>query len=266
MGWVDIHNHLLPRVDDGAADLEESRAALTLMVADGVHTVAVTPHLSARVTERPEMLREALAQLEAAFEQLSGLVSSEFPSVRLARGVELMLDTPGADLSDPRVRLGGSPTVLVEFPGLMIPMHSAVALHNLRDLGWRPVLAHPERYRNLTGPEIVGEWLALGCQLQVNAGSLLGRYGPRAKLIAESILHAGEAAYVASDYHSRGRFPIGEWAAEMAARGGAEQARLLAEVNPSRLLNGEEPLPVPPLPAPPASTWTRLRSWIRRAV
>src|SRR4051794_32664976 len=102
MGWVDLHNHLLPHVDDGASDLDESRAALRTMVDAGVSTVVVSPHLPAQVTAPPSSLQAALARVDEAFERLSGVVAAEFPKVRLARGVELMLDTPSAELEDER--------------------------------------------------------------------------------------------------------------------------------------------------------------------
>ena len=58
------------------------------------------------------------------------------------------LDVPDPDLSDPRVRIAGGPLVLVEFPSMQLPPNCEWALHTLRQQGWRPIIAHPERYRN----------------------------------------------------------------------------------------------------------------------
>ena len=245
---IDFHNHLLPGVDDGAADLDQSRAALELMRSQGVDTIVATAHLSASITERPEMLARRMAEVDAGFEQLSALASAEFPELRLERGVELNLDSPFPDLTDPRVRLAGTHFVLFEFPGMIVPPHSVQAVSGLGGRGCRPILAHPERYNGFDDLELAWEWRAEGAYLQVNTGSLLGRYGSRAEKMAWSLLSAGMVDYLSSDYHARGRLSISEAHQRLLREGAQEQVDLLSEGNPRRMLAGEPPLPVPPLP------------------
>ena len=124
--------------------------------------------------------------------------------------------------------------------------------------GWLPVLAHPERYAN-AAPDLsdAAEWRRMGAALQVNAGSLLGRYGKTASALAWGLVEHGLAAYLSSDYHARGRCAVAECRAELERRGGEHQARLLLEENPRRMLEGEPPLPVPPL-SPPRPFWKRI--------
>lgn len=254
---VDFHNHLLPGVDDGASSIEETRAGLQAMTADGVRTVIVTPHLRGMVTERPDQLAAALAEFDEALEAMRTLVAAEFSEIRLERGAEVMLDTPGLDLSDPRVRLAGTSFVLVEFPSLSVPPHSIQALYELKLKGWRPIVAHPERYHNLDGVDLVEEWRTVGALMQVNAGSLVGRYGERASKLAWSLLERGWVDYLSSDYHARGRLRLTESWAALREAGGEEQLNLLSQVNPSRMLNGEDPIPVAPLQRR-RSLWRRL--------
>jgi protein-tyrosine phosphatase len=253
---IDFHSHLLPGVDDGSASLEETRAALTAMRDEGVRTVITTPHLAGSVTVRPDELRATMERFDEAYAAVSELVRTDFPDLRLERGVELMLDSPGIDLSDPRVRLAGSRAVLVEFPSMVAPPHGVNAIYELRLAGWRTVLAHPERYQNLRDLGMVREWKNVGCLLQVNAGSILGRYGDEAKRLAWQILEQGLADFIGTDYHARGRLRLDEAMKAILERDGSDQLRLLTRENAARLLAGEDTISVPPL-APRAPWWKR---------
>ncbi|HEX8392519.1 MAG TPA: CpsB/CapC family capsule biosynthesis tyrosine phosphatase [Longimicrobium sp.] len=243
---TDFHNHLIPGVDDGAADAAESAAALATFHEQGVRTVVCTPHVSGALTADPAALAARLAELDRGWEALAAAASAH-PAMRVVRGAEVMLDTPRPDLSDPRLRLGGTAFALVEFPFMSVPPNAVEALFALRMQGWTPVLAHPERYAN-AAPDLheAPEWKRVGALLQVNAGSLLGRYGPDAARRGWGLVRAGLADYLCSDYHARGRCPVASCRALMEERGYGEQARLLTEENPARLLRGEAPLPVPP--------------------
>lgn len=243
---IDFHSHLIPGVDDGAADVEQAAAALAAFREQGVHTAVATPHVNGSLTRTPDALAARLAEIDAGWAALEGV--AEGSGVRVLRGAEIMLDVPAPDLSDPRLRLAGTPAVLVEFPFMNVPPNALQALFELRMAGWLPVLAHPERYANAS-PDLAdaAEWRRMGAALQVNAGSLLGRYGKTASMLAWGLVEHGLAAYLGSDYHARGRCAVAECRAELERRGGEHHARLLLEENPRRMLEGEPPLPVPPL-------------------
>lgn len=253
---IDFHNHLIPGVDDGAADVEQAVAGLAAFREQGVHTAVATPHVNGSLTLNPGALARRLAELDAGWAALEA--AAEGSGVRVLRGAEIMLDVPAPDLSDPRLRLAGTSAVLVEFPFMNVPPNALQALFELRMSGWRPVLAHPERYGNATaGLADAAEWQRMGAALQVNAGSLLGRYGKPASTLAWGLVEHGLAAYLGSDYHARGRCAVAECRAELERRGGEHHARLLLEENPRRMLEGEPPLPVPPL-LPPRPFWKRI--------
>jgi protein-tyrosine phosphatase len=255
---IDFHSHLVPGADDGAADRDEARAALAALATQGVHTAIVTPHLRGSVTERPDALRARMDEMDALWEELRALAAAEFPALRLERGAEVMLDSAAPLFADPRTRLAATPFVLVEFPRMMVPAHAEQILAHVLGSGWTPVVAHPERYGNLHAELRDAEaWRRMGAHLQVNAGSLLGRYGADAQGRAWRLVRLGWADYLSSDYHARGRLALAGARDALASRGGHEQAALLLETNAARLLAGEPPLPVPPL-APPAPLWKRL--------
>ncbi|HEX8907325.1 MAG TPA: CpsB/CapC family capsule biosynthesis tyrosine phosphatase [Longimicrobiaceae bacterium] len=245
---IDFHNHLVPGVDDGAEDLEQSRAALKAFREQGVTTVVTTPHARASLAARPEELEAFGARVGAAWESLRAMAAAEFPDVRLEPGAEVMLDVPSADLSDPRLRLAGTRFALVEFAYMAVPPNAAQVLFAVSVAGWRPVLAHPERYPG--GAAAAEEWCRSGALLQVNAASLAGRYGEEPRRAAREILSRGLASYVASDYHARGNPRLTEFRELLEGEGASEHVTLLLETNPALLLQDEPPLPVPPLPEP----------------
>lgn len=258
---LDFHSHLIPSVDDGAADLEESRVGLAAMAAEGVTTIVTTPHIAASLVLRPADYERYLNLVEAQWQKLLSLAAAEFPGLRLERGMEVMLDIPNADLSDLRLHLAGSSFILVEFPFMNVPPNSAASLRHIRADGFTPIVAHPERYSNISGQEgLIEEWRAVGAGIQVNCGSLVGRYGSTAKRIAWLALQHGWADYLSSDYHARGRCLIQESAKALRMRGGASQLRALTVDNPRGILRSEAPHPVPYLEDIQTSFWQRVFS------
>ncbi len=261
---VDIHNHLIPGVDDGARRPEEALAALEAMRAQGVGRLIATPHLDAGVTGRSDAFADRMAAVDAGWATLRE-IAREVPEVEIARGHEIMLDMPDVTLDDPRVRLAGGSCVLVEFPRLQVPPGSASALYRIRGEGYLPIVAHPERYVNVDVErlDLVDEWRRMGARIVVNAGSLLGGFGPGARATTLAMLQEGWVDVVGSDYHARPGRPLllAKAYEQLAEWGGEDQARLLLSVNPGRVMDGEEPLAVPPLEL---RRWRRLRALFRK--
>jgi protein-tyrosine phosphatase len=264
-GRTCFHNHLVPGVDDGARDEAYSAGALAAFRREGVTRLITTPHFDGSLSQQPERLAARLAELDAGWARLRAVVdadAAQFGSaLRVERGVEIMLDVPDPVLDDPRLRLAGTHFVLVEYPMLQLPpVNAAVAVGHLRRAGWIPVVAHPERYRNLESLAPLREFLAAGAVLQVNAGSIFGDYGSSAQARAHEILAHGLASYVCSDYHARGEPGTARFARALAEAGFGEQAELLVGVNPGRVLGDQAPLTVPPI----TSARPAARSWWRR--
>jgi protein-tyrosine phosphatase len=256
---IDFHSHLMPGVDDGAADIDESRSGLAVMREQGITTIITTPHLSASLTDKPRELSAYLKQLDKAFDALATLAATEFLDLRVERGVELMLDTPQPAMGDERLHLAGTSFVLMEFPYMTIPPNSAMAVRQLRERGVIPIVAHPERYSNMSSNvDLIEAWKDAGAYIQVNAGSFVGQYGGTAKRLAWSILERGTADYMCSDYHSRGRCSVQACATALLEKGGAAQLRALTLTNPQRMLRNEAPIPVEPLEEVQLGFWKKV--------
>jgi protein-tyrosine phosphatase len=150
----------------------------------------------------------------------------------------------------------------MEFPFMNIPPHSVPAVRNIVEAGWIPVIAHPERYRNMPGNhDLVEHWREAGARTQVNSGSLIGQYGTSAKNIAWELLRRGCVDYLSSDYHSRGKCSVGEAIAALEKRNAGPQIHALTTGNPERLLRNELPLTVDAIEEEETSVWKRLLPW-----
>jgi protein-tyrosine phosphatase len=264
----DLHSHVIPGVDDGAGSLASGLAALRAFRAAGVSALITTPHLRGSLTLDPPALEARLREVDLAWTDLRSAAREAGLDLDLRRGFEVMMDDPHLDLSDPRVRMDGGRFVLLEWPGLQVPPETGPVIQRIREQGWVPLIAHPERYWGLDrGLAVVGRWREAGARLQVNHGSLLGRYGDGARTVALRLLRRGWADLLSSDYHPRpGRSPdVRAVAAVFAEMGAQEQWEMLASVNPGRILEGRDPVPVPPLGEGPG-LWDRVRGVIRKGV
>lgn len=262
-GLVDFHSHLVPGVDDGARDLSEAVRAVETLAAEGVRHVLTTPHLDASVIARPELFERQQLEVEEAWFQVVDACVDRDPPMSFHLGREILLDTASPQLSDPRVRLNGGPYVLVEFPRLNLPAGSEDVIGHISGLGYRPVIAHVERYlyQGDAAP-LWDEWRHSGAALQVNAASYVGRYGAAARELAWRALEMGWVDLAASDYHARGRPWITQAREEIVAAGGVAQERLLFDANPRSVLRGEPLEPVAALERD-QGPWGRMRKFFR---
>lgn len=264
---VDIHNHLVAGVDDGANDIPGVVSSVERMTRAGIRRIVTTPHIRGSLTSEPDRLEVRLSEVSEAFETAAAAIEEEFPEVEYRRGHEILLDIPEVDLSDERIRMADSSFVLVEWPRLHIPPGTPRVLGWIRDQGYRPIIAHPERYMGMGDQlDLAERWRAAGAFLQVNYGSLDGRYGEHARDAALRLLERGLVDYMASDFHGKAGLKIYKkeaWAV-LEERDAHEILDLLCRVNPGRILEDLDPVPVPSLP-PSSTFFDRIRGVVRRS-
>lgn len=246
----DLHSHLIPGVDDGARTPADSLEGVGRMVDQGYGRIVTTPHLDANLTLVRDLFEARMEDVAEGWRSVSGSVAERWPELDFRRGFEVRLDVPDGNFSDERLRLGGTRFVLVEWSGMQVPPRSTEVLGRLRLSGLTPVLAHPERYSGVDRDlGTVAAWREAGAYLQVNNGSLVGRYGPAARTLAFRLLKRGWVDYLSTDFHGRPHLSLHTEEATEALEsvGGEEQVSLLTTTNPRRLFEDLEPLPVPPL-------------------
>ena len=203
-GLCDVHNHLLPGVDDGSRSLVETLTHLRTFRSEGVTDLVFTPHLLAGQLDRAGVEATLERHRERFADVLAGI--GDDPTIpRLHLGQEIYAREP-SDLADVLGRydvgLGGGAALLVEF-GFTPGFDGDGVVERVLAEGRRIVVAHPERYRYGGDDAIAAafRWRDMGASLQVNGGSLLGLYTPEASTLADELLAAGAVDLVSSDHH-----------------------------------------------------------------
>ncbi len=248
---VDIHSHVLYGLDDGARTLEESVALIQMAAAAGTTDLVATPHASPAYKFDQELIRERVAELEAA---CGGAVS-------LYTGCDFHLSFDNIEdaLAHPRkYTINQNRYLLVEFSDLIVFHNTADIFGRLLDAGMVPIITHPERNILLRQRmEEIAKWVEQGVYVQVTGQSLLGRFGKRAQEFSEALLRRNLVHFLASDGHNaKHRPPTMDGAfAWVRQRHGDAQAELLCVTNPRAALHGEA------VEAPSAGAAGSSRKW-----
>ena len=212
---IDLHCHILPGIDDGAPDIDESIAMAQVAADDGIRTIAATPHVR---DDHPFDITE----LQARRDQLQRALSESGVPVHVEQGAEVAIEKVGT-LSDAALSslcLGRGRYLLVESPYTHALEWFEEAVYALQDRGFRPVLAHPERSPSfISSPSRVADLARGGVLCSLTAASLTGRFGRRVRASSFELLKLGLAHNIASDGHgSSDRRPQLRKGAAVAAR------------------------------------------------
>ena len=251
---VDIHSHILPGIDDGAEDLDESLALCRIAVEDGIRIIVATPHvMEFRYPNRRETIEPPLALLQAE-------VAGKGMGLTIVAGAEVHM---AADLVS-RLKDGDLLTygdrgrhMLLEFPFQQIVSGTEDAVYRLRLAGVTPVIAHPERIAFFMDDlERLHALIRLGALAEVTAGSLTGLFGDASERAAWRMLERKLVHVVGSDAHDANhrRPALREAAEAIALRAGEETARRLCKEVPLAIIEGRDAEVPEPLPAP--AGWT----------
>ncbi len=197
---IDIHSHILPKIDDGAETWEMSLAMARIAVEDGIKTMAATPHMlngvynvsRDQILTQVEELRRRLKEENIDLEIVAGAdthVTQDFMT-HLNDGTLLTINDAGK-------------YILVEFPQSILEQATYDMLFEIQLAGVIPVITHPERYFDIQrNYRIAYKWAESGNIIQVTAASLVGELGEAAQTSAMRLLKEGIVHVVASDAHS----------------------------------------------------------------
>ncbi len=241
---IDLHTHILPGVDDGAPDLETALEMARFGQKNGLSAIAATPHFD---------LIPDWNFIKDEVERLSRALLKEGIEVELIPGSEIYVDAElvGMDVGQIPTYGDRGEYCLIEFPMYQIPIYTEQVLFALQAKGIVPIIAHPERYAAVVeDPNLVLDWLNAGCLIQVNSGSILGRFGSKIRDTAEIMLEHNMVQFMASDAHGLERrgLNLNDAFDSLVKIIGQGRARALVETNPAAMLGGQFSLVEQPVP------------------
>jgi protein-tyrosine phosphatase len=249
---IDLHSHLLPGIDDGSKDLAMSLAMARVASADGISTIACTPHILPGVYNNSgPAIRSAVARLAES------IAEADIP-ISLVPGADVHI-APDLDvrLRDGRaLTLNNSRYLLLEPPHHVLPPRLEDLIFGLQAAGYVPILTHPERLSWVEGHyHLIRRLASSSVLMQITAGSVMGRFGRRPRYWAERMLDEGLCHLLATDAHNtEQRAPRMADARDVVAqRLGDDEAINLVLRRPQGILNNLRPAELPPLPL--AEAW-----------
>jgi protein-tyrosine phosphatase len=242
--FAEIHFHLLPGVDDGPGCLQESVELARAAAAEGTGTIVATPHVNSAiptdVRALPERVRQVADRLRNERIEVEVRCGAELGPEMVGRLSQVELETIAH--GPPRNRW-----LLLEAPLTGLDHVFAAAADELRDRGFAVVVAHPERATGAlpSGWLVLERELRAGSGIQLNAWSLVGLNGERARTDALRLLHAVPSVAIASDAHGPARPPALRLALDALPRLGQQTPRRYVTAVPHALLERGLPTPSP---------------------
>ena len=194
---ADIHSHLIPGIDDGSPDMDSSINMIRRFVDLGYKKIVTTPHVMCDYYKNtPEIILKGL-------EEVKNEMQKQNINIDISAAAEYNLDDGLEELIEKKQLLTfGDNHVLFELPFMTEPQNFQETVFNLQMAGYKPVLAHPERYSYwYDNFEKYEELKARGVLLQMNLLSLTGHYSPQTKKVAEKMVEANLIDAVGTDCH-----------------------------------------------------------------
>lgn len=242
---IDIHTHLLPQIDDGSQDWDETLSMIRQGIRDGIEGAICTPHIL-NVLDEPFESKSLFK-----FDQLRDLIARNNLKFTVWMGSEIHCQSVFSTFSRIVTLNNNQKYLLMELPLTEFPLDVGDKLFKLILDGITPILAHPERNSAIMkNHEIVYQFVQQGVLMQLNAGSLTGDFGRTVRQTAVELMDRGMAHFVATDCHSAGSRPMILSTARRMVSGkwGKKTAETLFDVNPGKVIRGERievPEPVP---------------------
>lgn len=234
---IDLHNHLLPGIDDGAKEKNTTIKMLQIASEDGIKKIIATPHFYKGYYENNY---EDVSKL---VDEVNRLAKEENIDVTIFPGQEVFLDKDTVELYKMGIikGLADSKYMLIELPMNNIPKNALDTIYELKIQGVIPVIAHPERYNYIIEkPSKINDFIAEGCLFQINSGSITGVFGSKIRKTSELLIRHGICNFIASDAHSIGsRSPRIEGAIEIVKELDSELADKII-TNSENLLNNHK--------------------------
>jgi protein-tyrosine phosphatase len=204
-GFVDIHSHVLPGIDDGAKDMDTSIALLLKMASYGIKNFITTPHVLGSVyPNSSEVIKQQLAAVKKELEKRN------IKGISIQAAAEYMLDEEFSALLDQKdILVLKDNYILVEMSYFSAPINLYELLFKIQLKGYKPVLAHPERYHFYhTDFKNYYQLKQAGCLFQLNLLSLTDQYGKGVQKTSKKLLKENLYDFVGTDTHHQNHLAL----------------------------------------------------------
>lgn len=195
---IDIHTHIIPNIDDGSKSVEETFKLINEAKEAGFTDIILTPHYITNYYETPG------AEVKFWTESLQKIVDEKNLGVKLHSGMEIYISEELSELvrNGTVITLANSKYVLIEFPMNTIMRNVDEILFIMRNMGYKVIIAHPERYKCIQeNIEYAMQLVEEGCMLQSNYGSIVDMYGKEAKKTLKKLLKMNLVSFLGTDTH-----------------------------------------------------------------
>ena len=236
---IDFHNHIIPELDDGSKSTEMSSEMLKLAASQGIKKVVSTVHYQHprknNISLSYENVKKDIKILQRELDRL-------FIPIKLYFGAEVFFLPNLMEIKDnPLTTFGHGKYMLIEFQPNSLPQIQRQVLFDLKMSGVTPIIAHPERYKPVQDSlNIVENWLNSGCLIQVDAGSILGKFGEKPRQCSERIIKKHWCHIIGSDAHNNGRrnFCLGDVIKKLKNQLAQEYINDMINENPKAVIEG----------------------------
>ena len=198
---IDFHNHVLSDVDDGPKIIEESMSMLRKASNQGITDIVQTVHF-----QHPKMDNKNVDYnyLNSRIKELQYLIDKENLNIKMHLAAEVFYLPNLVDISkNPLVTCGNGKYMLIEFATNIFPSGYQNEFFKLQNLDINPIVAHPERYRFIQNDlTILEDWINKKYIIQIDAGSLIGQFGPKIKQLVFKMIDNGYVHLLGSDAHN----------------------------------------------------------------
>jgi protein-tyrosine phosphatase len=196
---IDIHSHILPGIDDGAETEKESIAMAKRAVEEGVRQIIATPHHLNRTYENDRTTVLKHVDVINALFQSNDIPLTVLPGQEIRIYGEMLEDYEHGEI----IPLNDSKYILIEFPADSVPHYTGQLFYDVQIAGFVPVIAHPERNRELMqNPRKLYDLVRNGALSQITAASVVGKFGRQIEKFSNELLTANLVHFIASDVHN----------------------------------------------------------------
>ena len=236
---IDFHNHILPDVDDGPSSMEESLQMLASAASQGITEVVNTVHFQ-HPKSNPKKVE--YSNVIKVHNKLLEQIKIRAINIKVHLASEVFFLPNLCRIKDDPLATIKNKYMLIEFQPFSFPKNFEESLYELSLEGITPIIAHPERYRQVQeNIEIIRNFIDRGYIIQIDAGSLLGHFGQKCKVAADEILGSGMCNVLGSDAHNNNKrnFCLKDALDYSKGKIGDEAVKLVT-TNPQRIIRGEK--------------------------